>query len=664
MKKAVIDTATGAVIKWGFTDFLNDYNASTQSIVDLNEGAVPPEGTPDYYCKIVSGEFVEMTAGEKTAVDNAGLSPFVTSSELTDFVDANARVTDAATGIQGPFELMQVMVNRRELFNDTDSPLYIPEKVPILGASGMLQDHANRVANLEDIHAKNAWHRQDIVKATYSRPLDLLIYYGWPSTFNALGSNEAIAKEMARYGVIVLGAGLQDPSHGDYANTQVIINRIKVLNPYALIFGYVATTEVIATFQTKTGQWNTLGIHGIFMDMAGYDYGINRADFNTRVDYVHGRTSSNLCFVNAWNIDHILGTANDVSYPNTTWNPTLVASNLTYNDWYLLESFPINTTAYSGNAGYEAKADWAARGVKATSLRATYGINLAAVGIIDNTSANGQALFNFLFISSLQFSFEASGSSDVSYASGTSTVYWWYRLSVIELGVEWSLNPSVQVDTSDADVYWRYVERGRLMLDHSTGAQLAKIIYENGLGIGAEYIRKEGTTNYEAWYTSPITGTALTTGALTANRLYAIPFVVSKRTVLDRIAINVTTAGTGNARLGIYEDLGTYPSKLLLDAGAISIATTGVKSVTISHVLTNGLKWLVIVSNGTPTIRSFAVASLSPVLGYGNTLGTAPNLGLYTAFTYAALPASFPASPTMITAVPIPAVFVRLNGVL
>jgi hypothetical protein len=487
-----------------------------------------------------------------------------------------------------------------------------------------------------------------------------LVYYGWPSVFNALGSNEAVAKEMARYGLIVLGAGLQDPSHGDYANTQIIISRIKALNPSALIFGYVATTEVIATFQTKVGQWNTLGVHGIFFDVAGYDYGTNRADFNTRVDYVHGLATANLCFVNAWNMDHIIGTTNDASYPNSTFNPGLVASNLTETDWYLLESFPVNTTAFSGNAGYEAKVEWAARGVKAIGHRATYGINLAALGVIDNASSSGQALFNFLFISSLEFSLEASGSSDTNYASGSAAVYFWNRPSVVELGVEWSINPSVQVDVSDADVYWRYVERGRLMLDFSTAAQLSKIIYENGLGIGRDYVRKEGTTNYEAWYTSPVTGTALTTGALTANRLYAIPFIVSKRTVSDRIAINVTTAGTGNARLGIYEDIGTYPSKLLLDAGAISIASTGIKSATISHVLMPGLKWLVVVSNGTPTIRSFAVASMVPILGFNNTLPITPNLGLYVTFTYAALPITFPSSPTMIVAVPIPAVFVRL----
>jgi hypothetical protein len=50
------------------------------------------------------------------------------------------------------------------------------------------------------------------------------------------------------------------------------------------------------------------------------------------------------------------------------------------------------------------------------------------------------------------------------------------------------------------------------------------------------------------------------------------------------------------------------------------------------------------------------------VLGTNNTLGTSPNFGLYVAFTYASLPSTFPSTPTMITAVPIPLIYVRLSA--
>lgn len=174
-------------------------------------------------------------------------------------------------------------------------------------------------------------------------------------------------------------------------------------------------------------------------------------------------------------------------------------------------------------------------------------------------------------------------------------------------------------------------------------------------------LRLVGATK-DRWYTSPITGTALTTGAPTANVLRAIPFIVPKTITVDRIAINVTTLLTGNVRFGIYRDNGLgYPGSLVLDGGAVSTATAGVKSVAINQVLNGGqLYWLAIVSSAAATLRCFSVASMNPILGFDNTLGTAPGLFYSVAFTYAALPATFTAGATFGTAVPIPAIFVRV----
>ena len=182
-----------------------------------------------------------------------------------------------------------------------------------------------------------------------------------------------------------------------------------------------------------------------------------------------------------------------------------------------------------------------------------------------------------------------------------------------------------------------------------------------------ENIRKIGTTQYESWYTPICSTTALTTGALTANRFYAFPFIVPKTMTLDRIAINVTTAGTGNARLGIYTSsvsLGLYPDQKVIDAGEVSIASTGIKSITISQQLTAEMYWLVLVSNGTPTIRCHALIGIMPLLGYTSSLGAEiAAVGLYVSFTYAALPTTFPTTTTTkITAVPIPAIFVRVSA--
>lgn len=391
-------------------------------------------------------------------------------------------VTDPSTGKKASNLFMDILTIMRELYNSSGDSLYVEGFQPILGESGKLVESNNRIAILENIHGKTGWHARNIVQNTYLRPSDLLIYYGWLNSFNYgvnAWSNEKVAQDMAKHNLIVMGDGIQDSGHGDYANTQVIIPRIKELNPYCKIFGYVTTNQSYANFQTKVSQWDTLQVHGIFMDESGYDYGSvatnGRDAFNEKVDYVHGKTYSSLCFVNAWNMDHIIGTTNDASYPNTTWNSDVVESNLTSNDWYLLESFPINTTAYSGNDGYESASDWLSRGSKAMTHRDNYGINLAGVGIINNDNGSGQALFKFGFISSLMFCLESFGTSDTNYGASSATVTYWDREDLTSLGRIWYNSPNVKVDNVDSDVYWRYVDFGKFMLDFSSSAQTSSI---------------------------------------------------------------------------------------------------------------------------------------------------------------------------------------------
>jgi hypothetical protein len=187
-----------------------------------------------------------------------------------------------------------------------------------------------------------------------------------------------------------------------------------------------------------------------------------------------------------------------------------------------------------------------------------------------------------------------------------------------------------------------------------------------GGGVDFSNYRHYGTTQYEAWYTFPGTGTTGGTLALVANTLYAIPFVCPKAITLDRIGINVTTLKAGLSRLGIYADAGgvrtCYPGTLLLDAGTVDTTTAGVKSITINQALTsNTLYWLVIVPNVAPTITGIASASTINMLGR-NTALTLQHCGLSVAFTYAPLPATFPTTTTtMITSV-APAIFVRLSA--
>lgn len=166
------------------------------------------------------------------------------------------------------------------------------------------------------------------------------------------------------------------------------------------------------------------------------------------------------------------------------------------------------------------------------------------------------------------------------------------------------------------------------------------------------------------WYPAgQANATALTTGAPTANNLRAMPFMVWRTLKLDRIAINVTTASSGNARFGIYADSGAVlPEALLVDAGQVDTGATGVKELTIDQTLSPGLYWLALVGSAAPTIRCLSLAGCMAILGVDGALGTAPGVGYVVSFTYGSLPATFPASPSIITATPIPAIFVRVGG--
>src|SRR3990167_3160400 len=125
------------------------------------------------------------------------------------------------------------------------------------------------------------------------------------------------------------------------------------------------------------------------------------------------------------------------------------------------------------------------------------------------------------------------------------------------------------------------------------------------------------------YYASFITGGAQTTqGLASANSLRAFPFYVPRLSRFDRIAMRVTTAGTGTTprvRLGLYKDNGNvYPSSLVFDAGEVDVSTTGVKEVTINASLPEGLYWIVLVGQDTTLLAVAATPNTDhyPIVGY------------------------------------------------
>jgi len=161
---------------------------------------------------------------------------------------------------------------------------------------------------------------------------------------------------------------------------------------------------------------------------------------------------------------------------------------------------------------------------------------------------------------------------------------------------------------------------------------------------GAEIFHTTGR-----FYSTPFINT-LTTFAVAANTLYAIPILIPYPRTYTTIGIEVTTfAGSTNARLGIYKDKylesgsaeGGYPSELVTDCGVISTGANGAQPISISQALDAGWHWLAIVSDGTPTLRANSQATAIPYLGFTSGTDTNIYIAWSVAFTYGALPSPF-----------------------
>jgi hypothetical protein len=113
---------------------------------------------------------------------------------------------------------------------------------------------------------------------------------------------------------------------------------------------------------------------------------------------------------------------------------------------------------------------------------------------------------------------------------------------------------------------------------------------------------------------NPIGGSWSSNTAANGTLLF-IPFVAPATTTIDRIGIEVTSAGTAAAsvhRLGIWADSSNVPGTLLVDAGTVATDSTGFKEATISQSVTVGTQyWLGVVQQGAPATRATIRVSLN-----------------------------------------------------
>lgn len=149
-------------------------------------------------------------------------------------------------------------------------------------------------------------------------------------------------------------------------------------------------------------------------------------------------------------------------------------------------------------------------------------------------------------------------------------------------------------------------------------------------------------------YYSPNFLRGLGTALLAQGELRAALIGVQSTVTINSIACEVTTIGSAGAviRLGIYR-VGTdgFPTTLVIDAGTVDAATTGVKTITISQVLTAGNYCLAACVQGAPAtapaVRICSLASSMP-----QPTGTTYHRSCFTQYSVTgALPATFTTTP-------------------
>jgi hypothetical protein len=143
-----------------------------------------------------------------------------------------------------------------------------------------------------------------------------------------------------------------------------------------------------------------------------------------------------------------------------------------------------------------------------------------------------------------------------------------------------------------------------------------------------------------------------TTLTLSANFLHAVPFFTPVARTATRLAIQVTTAVAGQARLGVYQDDGSvYPGSLIRDAGVVDTGTTGFREITALTIslLANVLYWLVITTSANPHISASSAGTLWQILGLGPDLNAPSGNSWSVAFPFGPLPATFPTGASIST---------------
>lgn len=142
-----------------------------------------------------------------------------------------------------------------------------------------------------------------------------------------------------------------------------------------------------------------------------------------------------------------------------------------------------------------------------------------------------------------------------------------------------------------------------------------------------------------------VSASTSSSGGIITNSISYFPFQIQKNISIDRIAIICAgTVTNGVARLAFYSNNNGLPSNLILDAGELSAATSGVKEAIISLSSTGDWYWLAGATNVAPSLScQTSFLGSNYLFGQASPATASPSALLrQTGFTYGAFPTNAP----------------------
>lgn len=320
-----------------------------------------------------------------------------------------------------------------------------------------------------------------IAPAGTAAPARLAIYYGYPSLVNgANGDLDKAARVFSAHDVVILGDGLEFPDKqpgryppGDpeeHQKTLRIMAAVRDLSPGTRFYGYVCLGEIATPkgekisltpgeLKERARQWQGMGVTGIFLDEAGYDFAvITRKRQNMAVGIIHELGLS--AFLNAYFPEHLFSTEDKLPHENGAGkNPERLPPLLDRRDLFLLESFQVR------NGNYESASVWQARLKEALEYRRRFGPGIFTTTTTTEQEPFSAEKFNYAWWTALLYGLDGFSWGEPYFAALSNTVP--DRRCSVDRSVLSGVDQSSAVH-SDGHRFWRRVGNFLVVADTVT----------------------------------------------------------------------------------------------------------------------------------------------------------------------------------------------------